>query len=330
MQSVTVTASEAGRRLDRYLMKLLPKASRGWIFKNLRGNGFRINGKRVRDPEYVMQSGDVLAMYVSDAQLQDFGFEMVSEEETQSSDAKSYPQVPVVYEDENLVVFNKPAGLLSQKNTEDSVSLTEIGMDYLYQNGLEKTRGFKPGVSNRLDQNTSGAVIMAKNLEAAQAAAVMIRERDIDKYYYAIVAGCAEWSGVRDCIHYFSKDKKANKAYLYDTPQGGQQVQCKVSVVAVHKEQQISLLRVQLITGKSHQIRSQLSHIGYPILGDPKYRSVSAYQADKKRFGIDHQMLCAVELHVRKAVSPLQYLADRHIYAQLPEDMNSIVTHYLQ
>lgn len=330
MQTVTVTASEAGRKLDRYLMKRMPKAAKGFIYKQLRGNGFRINGKRIRDPEYIVQAEDVLAIYMTDEQLREVGFENCNEDVIADADACISPKVPVVYEDENLVIFNKPAGLLSQKNTETSVSLNEIGAEYLYRKGLPRTAGFRPGVCNRLDQNTSGAVIMSKNLEAAQAVSAMIRDRMIDKYYYALVSGCAQWSGIRECVHYFYKDQKNNRLHLYEKPTAGaqQEVKCRVSVVDVNPKANISLLKVQLITGKSHQIRSQLAQIGYPILGDPKYRRVKEYQEDQNKFGIQHQMLCAVELHFREVLPVLSYLKGQRMTASLPADMQTIATHY--
>lgn len=325
MRSITVTEAEAGRRLDRYIMKHLPKAPKSLLYKSLRGNAFRLNGKRIHDREYVVRCKDVLEMYFTDDQLREMGF--VQQEEPLLE--LGLWKVPIVYEDDHIAVFNKPVGLLSQKNDEKSVSLTEIGAEMLYQRGLSRTAGFRPGVCNRLDRNTSGAVIMGKNLMAAQAVSQLIREKRIDKYYYAVVSGCPQWTESRELIHYCKKDTKKNRLFVYSEPKTDtQKVHCRVSVIAMNREKRISLIRVQLLTGKSHQIRAQLAAEGFPLVGDPKYRTVRDFQEDRQRFGVCHQMLCAQELYFRETIPPLQGLTGKHIQVPLPEEMKNIVSDF--
>ncbi len=410
MRSVTIAAREEGRRLDRYLMKLLPKAPKSLIYRQLRTNGFTLNGKRIHDARYVLKAGDALAIYLSDSQLAEFGFgadaaigtgavpgtdrfgparagaggfeEAVPgtnslgkakagtgglEEAGPSGFEEAEPNGPaetgprILYEDSHLLILDKPAGLLSQKNTPQSVSLTEIALRILKEHGVSVLPGFRPGPVNRLDRNTSGAVIFPKDLPAAQAASEMIRNGYIVKYYIAVVHGLANWTGVRRFEHFYRKDAEKNRLILEPVGPGEagkcsreaedrvccetenrvcceaenrvcreaeDRVCCEAQVLGQNGKRDLSLLRIRLITGKSHQIRAQLAQEGLPILGDPKYSPIEYYHQDQVRYGIRSQMLCAFELFFQRTLPPLTAVSGRRIRASLPGNMKGMIAHY--
>ena len=308
---------EAGRRLDRYIRKLCPDMPLSFLHKQLRGNGFRVNDKRVHNGDLVLEENDRLAVYLSDEQLKSFGF-TDRKEPSEALDQDLLAMVPpIVYEDEMLVIFDKPYGMLSQKDASGRPSLTEIGQTYLYSRGLSRDTGFVPGVCSRLDYNTSGLVLMGKTLKAQQALMQMIREDRIDKLYYALIAGHPDWPEWTTLRHAFHKDQTKNKLILRRAEGDHSQdlVISEVRVLSYNTKEKVSLVEVRLLTGKSHQIRAQLSFEGYPIVGDPKYNPGSDMH--------HRQLLCARQLHFRSAIAPFEYLQDRRFYAQLPQDMNT-------
>ena len=315
MQVFRISATEAGRRLDRYVHKQYPHMPDAFLHRQLRGNGFRINGTRIRDGAILLQEGDELRVYLTDEQASSFGYAQETAPSTGIISAMPLP--PIVYEDQHIIIFNKPVGMLSQKDSPDAVSLTELGREYLYQNGLERSAGFQPGVVSRLDRNTCGLVVMGKDLMAQQALSELIRSGGLEKYYYAVVHGRPAWKEWTDLVHAFEKDTVRNKVTLGSAhPGDARQVHSKVRTVQTDPAQDLSLVEIRLITGRSHQIRAQLSFEGFPIYGDPKYGT--------KKDPAVGQMLLAHELVFRQRIEPLSYLFAHHFYADWPEAMNTL------
>ena len=218
MQKRIVSSQEEGRSLGRYLEKQLPRAPKSLLYKLLRTKAVKVNGKRVQDPKYSLSSGDQVEIYLADARIAEL---QASDRTLYNSEQilKGMSKVQVLYDDENLTIFNKPAGMLSQKDRADAISLTEIGAAIIRQN-QEDLGGFCPGVCNRLDRNTSGAVIMAKTVRAAQAVNEMIQEGKIHKFYLAIVVGECGWKDSKLLTHYWRKDSKRNTVTVSDLPTG--------------------------------------------------------------------------------------------------------------
>lgn len=331
MQKRIVSSQEEGRRLERYLEKQLPRAPKSLLYKLLRTKAVKVNGKRVQDPKYSLSSGDQVEIYLADARIAE-----LQESDTTLYNSKQIlygmSQVQVLYDDENLIIFNKPAGMLSQKDRADAISLTEIGAAIIRRN-QEEIGGFCPGVCNRLDRNTSGAVIMAKTVRAAQAINEMIREGKIHKFYLAIVVGECGWKDTKLLTHYWHKDPKRNTVTVSDLPTGLPDeavVKCRCHVERCMKDHSLSLLRIELITGKGHQIRAQLAHMGYPILGDPKYgvpipggSSISArFLPDPSRSA---QMLHAHQLHFTECPPLLSAMEDAVVTAPPPQAMDKVL-----
>ena len=312
MIEFVIQKQEAGRQLARFLEKIFPKAPRSLFFKALRSQKIKVNGKKPKELSFILQENDVVRLFFTDEQLVSFGYK-----EREEEPSLSLPAVPVLYEDENLLILDKPAGLLSQKSKPQDISLTEIGRQMIVsQNGASIS--YRPGVCNRLDRNTSGAVILAKNVESGQAIAQMLREHTLQKFYWALVEGTPEpWRRRTHLIHAWRKDEKNNKAILiaYQKEERGYQ-QVESYVRLLQRYDRYSLVEIQLLTGKSHQIRSQLAYEGYPLIGDGKYNQKA------KQFA---PMLVAKRLVFKNCPDPLKYLEGRVVEAYLPPSMQKYV-----
>lgn len=311
-----VREEEAGRKLIRFLEKLFPHASRGVFFRAQRERKLKVNGKRPADLAYLLQTGDILRIYFTDAQLAQFGFKP---QVKRSAVEKEVPSVPVLYEDAQLLIVNKPVGMLSQKSHPGDLSLTEICQTMLSKHGCQESAAFKPAVCNRLDRNTAGAVIIAKTLQASQAVAQMLREHTLGKYYWAIVTGVpTAWHDWTMLTHNWHKDKEANIARLTSATDRDSESSLIKSRVRLLKPlaHHLSLVEIQLLTGKSHQIRAQLSFEGFPIEGDGKYNARS------HRF---RPLLVAKRLEFQNCPSPLAYLNGKVVEAALPDAMQSLL-----
>lgn len=314
---LTIQKEEAGRKLARFLEKILPKAPRGLLFKAFRNQKIKINGKKPADLSVVLQVGDEVRLFFTDEQLLSFGYEEKTKKQPASSD---FPAVPVIYEDEQLLILDKPVGMLSQKSRPEDVSLTEIGCRMIAEKG-GVLRGYRPGVCNRLDRNTAGAVILAKTLEAGQAVARMLREHRLGKYYWALVEGTPEkWRRETVLVHGWAKDEVHNKAELVPWQEGlvgYQRIESRVRLLTEYDR--YSLVEVQLLTGKSHQIRSQLAWEGYPILQDGKYN----HRAREYR-----PLLVAKRLEFHDCPEPLAYMEGRAVEAATPPAMQRYINRH--
>ena len=266
----------------------------------------------------------------------------------------------IVYEDENLLVLNKPSGWLSQSDASGLPSVNERCLQYLMATGAlteAQLQTFKPGIANRLDRNTSGLILFGKTLPALQALATLLRDRTMEKYYLAIVYGDIDHAQRID--GYLAKDERTNRveirpqpfpdaveihtAYeplkrsadasgtainavkdfphvVRDTKRCGTGTHTDVKETMRHRAE-YTVLKVHLITGKTHQIRAHLRSIGHPIIGDPKYGRKDANAYYRTHGGVQSQLLHAWELHFpEKLDGPLQKLAGQTITAAPPKD----------
>ena len=210
---------------------------------------------------------------------------------------------PILYEDEQILLINKPAGLLSQKAKPEDVSLVELVQQYV---GCEP--GFSPGICNRLDRNTSGIVVAGKTLPALQKMSELFRTREVEKYYLTIVKGAM--TETKEVEGYLLKDAKTNKVTVYrEEKKGSSYIRTGYEPLVTTRE--MTLLRVHLMTGKPHQIRSHLSSLGHPVLGDAKYGG--AYPQ------INHQLLHAYELRFPKLGKPFEKISGKCFTATIPQ-----------
>ena len=205
-----------------------------------------------------------------------------------------YPVIDldIVYEDEDVLIVNKPAGMLSQKAKPQDVTLVEYILGYLQKKGEWSPKdSLKPGICNRLDRNTSGIILMGKSLSGLQKLSEDLRERTIKKYYMAWV--CGDVSDEMLIEGYLTKDAATNKVLISDDPISAGSAHIKTEYRPVKKLSDRTLLEVHLITGKSHQIRAHLASIGHPIIGDYKYGDRKINDKYKEQYGIKSQLLHA-------------------------------------
>ncbi len=229
----------------------------------------------------------------------------------------------IVYEDENLLVLNKPSGWLSQSDASGLPSVNERCLQYLMATGAlteAQLQTFKPGIANRLDRNTSGLILFGKTLPALQALATLLRDRTMEKYYLAIVYGDIDHAQRID--GYLAKDERTNRVEIRPQP-FPDAVEIHTAYEPLKRSAEYTVLKVHLITGKTHQIRAHLRAIGHPIIGDPKYGRKDANAYYRTHGGVQSQLLHAWELHFpEKLDGPLQNLAGQTITAAPPKDFH--------
>ncbi len=307
MREVLITAAASGRRLDKYLLKYLDKSTKANVYKLLRKRIILLNGGRAQGSE-MLEAGDRLTLYLAEDTIKGLQSERT---------AKTGKPLNIVFEDENVLLVNKPAGLLTQKAAAgDADSLADWVSAYLGPGDVEE--GFSGAPVNRLDRNTSGLCICAKNLKTAQALSKSLRERKLDKFYLAVVKG--KVNRELTLVGGYERDEAANKAKLVE----GEEIE--IDIEPVRPGRDLSLVEVKLITGKTHQIRLQLAEAGHPILGDYKYGEKQLN--DKwKYLGVNSQLLHAHRLVFTEKTGHLAYLAGREFIAPVPEIFKTIETH---
>jgi len=310
MKTVVITGGEAGRRLDKYLMKYMGGAPKPLIYKWLRKKSFRVNGVNATGNE-VLIGGDILNLYLSEDTIEKF----VSEKNVKIS----HKPLDIVYEDVNLLVLNKPAGILTHPaSASDGDTLINRALGYMADNGAYDPNGagtFKPVTCGRLDRNTSGAVTVAKNLQASQAVSEAVRDGRADRIYLAVVRGTVDTAGRLE--NYFFKDAKTNTSVVT-----GAETRQKIvtGYGPVRAAGGFSLVKVQIFTGKPHQIRLQLKHADLPVLGDPKYGDAELNRWLYDKTGVKNQLLHAWKLKYYVPDGFLSYINGVEFTAKPPEN----------
>ncbi|HCT91279.1 MAG TPA: RluA family pseudouridine synthase [Lachnospiraceae bacterium] len=314
MRELTVTSRDAGQRLDKYLNKYLNKAPRSLIYRMLRKKNIKLNGKKASGPE-ILAEQDHIQLFLAEETINGWM-------ETVRLTASRYPDI--LYEDEHIVVLNKPEGLLTQRAAPQDESLVDQLLYYLADQGQYDPggSGCKPSVCNRLDRNTSGLVLAGKDQPGLQFLSKLLRDRELDKYYLCLVAGSFIKS-IR-LQGYLKKDRQGNRAVPTDGEcQGADFVDTEFEPVV--QGGRCSLVRVRLITGKSHQIRSQIAAAGYPVVGDPKYGDKNVNQEFRNLYGLRCQLLHSAEVVFPKCPEPFSYLSESRVRAPLPKQFAKVL-----
>ncbi len=321
METLTAGRQEAGQRLDKLLGKYLDRAPKSFIYKMLRKKNITLNGKKCDGSERLSE-GDRVTLFLSAETIGKFSSRGGGGSPERPDGREKLPDRAVIYEDSQILLINKPAGMLSQKAKEGDVSLAELVTAHLLDNGSiteEQLRTFRPSVCNRLDRNTSGLVAAGKSLAALQILGEMFRSRDIHKEYLCAVKGRV--SGRQVLEGYLTKDEASNRVTVFDHPvPDGSAIRTEYEPVAADESGRCTLLLVTLITGRTHQIRAHLAFAGHPVLGDPKYGDRKINREMKSRFGIGRQMLHSYRIRFPELREPLAYLGGRAFTAPPPEE----------
>ena len=266
MREIRIGKEESGQRLDKFLRRFLPGAGTGFLYKMLRKKNIVLDDRKASGRE-ILREGDAVRIYFSEETIRNFQ----RAEDKSVSEGMILPEEAVLYADSNILIINKPAGMLTQKAEKNDVSLTELARAWLLKKGLRTEEDrllYEPGPANRLDRNTSGLVAVPLTLPAAQKISEMFRDRTVHKQYLALVAG--KYSGPEDRTAWCMRDPETRiTKVFFQRISGADRIETRCEPLAVSEDR--TLLKVTLITGKTHQIRSHLQACGYPVIGDPKY-----------------------------------------------------------
>ena len=341
MKEVIISPIEAGQSLRKMLFKYFSKAPSSFVYKMLRKKNITLNGKRAQGNE-VLQVGDVIKLFLSQETIDKFtGDEPLIDEglvdrfpndevssESLKDDSSGMEQgLEIIFENQEVLLLNKPVGVLSQKAKESDVSMVEYIISYLLKTGAisrELLQTFKPSICNRLDRNTSGLITAGKTLVGLQELNKMFNERTIDKYYLCIVSGeVTEKAAVKGTLH---KDKQSNKVSVESDVSfaaGPNYIETEYTPLKVNNG--LTLLKVKLITGKSHQIRAHLASLGYPLLGDYKYGNKAINDKFKRKYGLESQLLHSYSLVFPESTGVLAPLSGREFEAEPPKLFKEII-----
>lgn len=284
-KSFVIKANEANQRLDKFITKGMPNLPKSLMYKYIRTKRIKVNGKRA-EISTRLNVGDVVDMYIND--------EFFETSETRYDFMGASKNLSIVYEDENIMLLNKKVGLLSHPDdNEYTDTLITRVKRYLYEKGEynpDEETSFTPSLVNRIDRNTSGIVIAAKTAAALRILNQKMKDRELHKYYLCVVHGEIEKKS-DTLIGYLIKDEKKNKVTVYTKMrEGAKTIKTKYNVLKVCNG--LSLVEIELLTGRTHQIRAHFASIGHPLLGDGKYGT----NALNKKTGYKKQCLCSYKL----------------------------------
>lgn len=313
MIKIKINENDQGQRIDRFLLKYMDKAPKGFIQKMIRKKRIKLNSKRAY-PEDILKLNDEINFYLSEETIDKFKSDIIK--------VKSNIKLDIIYEDNNIILINKKKGDISHSNTEDERSISNALINYLiekneYNPKTEKT--FTPAISNRLDRNTSGIIIASKNYNTLKTINKAIKEQNVDKYYKALVYGKINKEMILE--DYLIKENKDNKVEIFnENILNSKKIITKVKPVEFNEN--YTLLEIELITGRTHQIRAHLNYIGHPIVGDKKYGE-KFYNKD---FNLKSQFLFAYKIIFNNLENDLEYLNGKIFEIPLESDYKEIIS----
>lgn len=314
MFEVIIDKKNENQRVDKFVRKVLKNAPLSFIYKLFRKKDVKVNDKKI-DIDYKLKENDVLKIYVSEQQLDDF---------------KNKVNLKIVefcheiiYEDENILIINKPSGLLVHgDNKNKKETLTNDVLNYLYSKcEYDNDSYFTPAPAHRLDRNTSGIIIFGKNSAVLHDLMELLQDKNkIEKEYIALVVGNINKEGVIDAP--LLKIEKLNKVVVSND------IGSKKAITKYYPYKNLkdyTLLKVNLLTGRTHQIRVHLSYINHPIVGDKKYGDIKVNKIFEEKYGLDSQFLHAYSIKFNKIDGILSYLSNKKFCANLSKKEHNII-----
>lgn len=304
MRTITINKNDSGQRLDKFILKRFKTMPKSLMHKYIRTKYIKLNGKKTT-PEVFLNEGDILTLYIKD--------EFFEQSKKEYEFMKASKKLDIVYEDENLMLLDKKTGVIvHQDKNYDADCMVNRVQRYLYEKGEydpEADKAFSPALVNRIDRNTSGIIIAAKNAMALRVLNEKVRTREIRKFYLCVVKGCPKKKS--DTLKgYLTKNESKNTVRVSKNEvKGSKEIITKYNVLSYDKERNLSLCEVELLTGRTHQIRAHMAYIGHPLLGDEKYGDKSL----NRKYNQKYQLLSSYKLKFdfNTDAGELQYLNDK-------------------
>jgi 23S rRNA pseudouridine955/2504/2580 synthase len=285
MRSLQVTPKNADKCVDKFLLEAFPRLSPGRLHKTFRKRDVKVNGVRVK-PDYIVSAGDLVEIYLTDDLL---GVGTMPDAGTSPEAVRHVDYYTVVYEDENILIVNKRQGVsVHPDKEEDSITLINLVRDYIGK-GRD---GFQPSLCHRLDRNTGGLVVIAKNKESLDIIISSMKKGQIKKYYQCLVKGRIKPAQAELKAWLVKDDRKSRVFVNQEKTAGAAQIITRYKLLAYDEDKDISRLEIELVTGRTHQIRAHLASIGHPVIGDGKYGKNSI----NRPLGVKKQALWAYKL----------------------------------
>ena len=315
MLEIKIDSRNSNQRIDKLVRKVLPNASLSFIYKLFRKKDVKVN-KHWVDINYILKEDETVQIYVTDSQLESF-------KKDENLCKTSIFSHKIIFEDENILIVNKPKNLLVHGDEKDKKhTLSNDVLNYLYQKGeYSPNAGFVPGPAHRIDRNTSGIVIFGKKIEVLQQLLNLFKEKDqITKTYLALVKGKVFDSGKIEA----KLEKNEEKNMVFVSKSGN--AKTAITLFEPYKNfKDTTLLKVKILTGRTHQIRVHMSYIGHPIIGDKKYGDVDFNKKYNSLYEIDNQFLHAYSITFGQIDGILSYLSGREFVATLDQKQENIL-----
>ncbi|MDR7857265.1 RluA family pseudouridine synthase [Tissierella sp.] len=309
MKEILIDKNESDQRLDRFLKKYFGEAPKGFIFKMIRKKNIKVNEAKA-NPETTIYEGDTIQLYLSDETIEKFI--------TKKGEIRSKIIPNIIYEDNNIILINKPVGILSHgASKEFEENIVDSMISYLIQKGdfvprVEKT--FTPSICNRLDRNTSGIIIGAKNYQSLKSINEAVKNGHIRRFYKTIVKGIIKKEFTAE--GYLTKDEDRNRVEVYEDDFDGSK-KVVTNIKPLRNNNEYSLLEIELITGRTHQIRGHLSSLGYPVIGDRKYGYREINNTFNENYGLDNQWLHGYKVEFNGLEGEFSYLNSKVFISEI-------------